>query len=90
MEIVTPKEFMGDIIGDITAKRGHIESIDTHDATCIIVARIPLAEIFGYATALRSMTQGRATHTIEFSTYQEIPASQTKEVVEKAGMTRYA
>ncbi len=90
MEIVTPKEFMGDIIGDITAKRGHIEAIETHESTCIIEARIPLAGIFGYATALRSMTQGRATHTVEFSTYQEIPASQTKEVIEKAGMTKYA
>jgi elongation factor G len=90
MEVVTPKEFLGDIIGDITSRRAHIESIETHGDFCIIQALIPLAETFGYATALRSQTQGRASHTLEFHSYQEIPASLSKEVAERAGMARYA
>jgi elongation factor G len=90
MEIVTPKEFMGDIIGDVTSRRGHIGSIDTQEVICIIQARIPLAETFGYATTLRSMTQGRAGHSLEFDGYQQIPASLAKEVIEKAGTTKYA
>jgi len=90
MEVVTPKEFLGDIIGDVTSRRGHIESIETHGETCIIQALIPLAETFGYATALRSQTQGRASHTLEFHSYQQIPESLMKEVVDKTGMARYA
>ena len=85
MEIVTPKEFLGDIIGDVTSRRAHIESIETHGDICIIQALIPLAETFGYATNLRSQTQGRASHTLEFNSYQEIPASLVKEVVERTG-----
>ncbi len=85
MEIVTPKEFLGDIIGDVTSRRAHIESIETHGDICIVQALIPLAETFGYATNLRSQTQGRASHTLEFNSYQEIPASIVKEVVERTG-----
>lgn len=87
MEIVTPKEFLGDIIGDVTSRRAHIESIETHGDTCIVQALIPLAETFGYATNLRSQTQGRASHTLEFHSYQEIPASLVKEVAERIGPT---
>ena len=90
MEVVTPKEYLGDIIGDVTSRRGHIESIETHGEICIIQALIPLAETFGYATSLRSQTQGRASHTLEFHSYQEIPASILKEVVDKTGMAKYA
>jgi elongation factor G len=90
MEVVTPKEFLGDIIGDVTSRRGHIESIETHGDICIIQALIPLAETFGYATTLRSQTQGRASHTLEFHSYQEIPTSLTKEVAEKTGLAKYA
>lgn len=90
MEVVTPQEFLGDIIGDVTCRRGHIESIETHGDISIIQALIPLSETFGYATALRSQTQGRASHTLEFHSYQEIPASLTKEVAEKAGLAKYA
>jgi elongation factor G len=90
MEIVTPKEFLGDIIGDVTSRRGHIESIETHGDICIIQALIPLAETFGYATTLRSQTQGWASHTLEFHSYQEIPASLTKEVAERTGLAKYA
>jgi elongation factor G len=90
MEVVTPKEFLGDIIGDVTSRRGHIEAIETHGDICIIQALIPLAETFGYATTLRSQTQGRASHTLEFHSYQEIPASLTKEVAERTGLAKYA
>jgi len=90
MEIVTPKEFMGDIIGDVTSRRGHISSIDTQEVICIIQARIPLAETFGYATTLRSMTQGRAGHSLEFDGYQQVPVSLTKDIIEKAGTKNYA
>ncbi len=89
LEVVTPKEFMGDVIGDISSKRGHIEAIDNQQSICIIQALIPLSETFGYTTNLRSQTQGRATHTLEFNSYQEIPVSLAKEVIEKAGTTDY-
>jgi elongation factor G len=90
MEVVTPKEFMGDIIGDISSKRGHIEAIDTHGEMCIIQALIPLSETFGYATNIRSLTQGRATHILEFNSYQEIPTELLKDVVNKTGIAGYA
>jgi elongation factor G len=90
MEVISPKEFMGDIIGDVSAKRGHIESIETHSEMCIIQALIPLSETFGYATNLRSQTQGRANHILEFNSYQEIPGSLVKEVVERTGLAKYA
>jgi len=89
LEVVSPKEFMGDVIGDISSKRGHIESIDNQRDTVIVQALIPLSETFGYTTSLRSQTQGRATHTLEFNSYQEIPAFLAKEVIEKAGTTDY-
>jgi len=75
LEVVTPASFMGDVIGDINARRGHIEGIETHGETCVIHCFVPLAESFGYATALRSLTQGRATYSMEFHQYSEVPAS---------------
>ncbi len=72
--VVTPEQFLGDVIGDLNSKRGHIEEIETCDGTCAIHAFIPLAETFGYTTSLRSLTQGRATHSMEFYQYQELPA----------------
>ena len=86
MEVITPKEFMGDIIGDVSSRRAHIESIETHGEMCIIQTLIPLSETFGYATSLRSQTQGRANHTLEFNSYQEIPAFLLKELTDKTGI----
>ena len=83
MEVITPKEYMGDIIGDITAKRGHIDAIEDHAAMTIIQAFIPLSETFGYSTTVRSMTQGRASHTLEFNSYQQVPTFIAKELTEK-------
>jgi len=74
LEVVTPEEFLGDIIGDLNSRRGRIEAINTRGEICAIHAFIPLAETFGYTTAIRSLTQGRATHSIEFYQYQELPA----------------
>ncbi|MDP2952018.1 MAG: elongation factor G, partial [Chloroflexota bacterium] len=73
LEVVTPNEFLGDIIGDLNARRGHIDSIEGLGQFQIVRCYIPLAETFGYATDLRSMSQGRATHTMEFHQYQEMP-----------------
>jgi elongation factor G len=90
LEVVTPKEFLGDIIGDLSARRGRIELIETHAETCIIQALLPLAETFGYATSLRSQTQGRATHSLEFSSYQELPNEVAEKIRDTAGLVNYA
>ena len=74
LEVVTPEQFLGDIIGDLNSRRGHIESIETREVMSVIRALVPLAETFGYTTTLRSLTQGRATHSMEFYRYQELPA----------------
>ena len=72
--VVTPGEFLGDIIDDLTSRRGHINSIETEAEMLTISSLMPLAETFGYTTAIRSLTQGRATHSMEFYCYQELPA----------------
>ena len=74
LEVVTPEKFLGDIIGDLNSRRGRIEAIETHEQMCTIHSFIPLAETFGYATSLRSLTEGRATHSMEFYRYQVVPA----------------
>ena len=83
LEVVTPEKFLGDIIGDLNAKRGHIETIDTQGDTFIVHCYIPLSETFGYATRLRSLTQGRATHSMEFARYQELPGDLANKISEK-------
>jgi len=90
LEVVTPKEFLGDIIGDVSARRGHITLIETHGETCVIQALVPLAETFGYATSLRSETQGRATHSLEFHSYRELPGGLVDQVTDRAGAVRHA
>jgi elongation factor G len=84
LEIVVPEQFLGDIMGDLTSRRGHIESIGIRDDMAVIRALVPLAEVFGYATGLRSLTQGRATHSLEFNRYQELPADMTDQITSKA------
>ncbi len=86
VEAVTPEEFMGDVTGDLSAKRGVIEEIsDRTGGVKVINATVPLASMFGYATTLRSMTQGRASYTMEFSHYEEVPKNVAEEVIgEKA------
>jgi elongation factor G len=84
LEVVTPEQFMGDIIGDLNARRGHIGKIDPQGDSFIIHCLIPMAESFGYATSLRSLTQGRATHSLEFNSYEQLPPDKTEEIIEKA------
>ncbi len=81
-EIITPEEFMGDVMGDVTSRRGRIERIDDRSGMKAIRVLVPLAELFGYATELRSRTQGRASHTpMQLFAYQEVPANISKEIV---------
>jgi elongation factor G len=75
LEVVMPAQFLGDVIGDLNSRRGHVEGIETHGETCVVRALVPLAETFGYATILRSLSQGRATYSLEFHCYRELPAS---------------
>ena len=81
IEVVTPEDYMGDVISDLTARRGKIERMDQRGPNQAIRALVPLAEMFGYATELRSRTQGRATYTMQFHSYQEVPAGIAKEIV---------
>jgi len=80
---ITPEEYMGDVMGDLNRRRGLVSGMEDSPAGKEIHAEVPLAEMFGYATDLRSMTQGRATYTMEFSRYCEAPASVAKEIIEK-------
>ncbi len=89
LEVLTPEKFLGDLIGDLNSKRGHIESIDTQGEVYVIHCLIPLAEVFGYATRLRSLTQGRATHSMEFSRYKQLPADLAEQISEKTVGGRY-
>jgi elongation factor G len=83
LEIVTPSQFMGDVIGDLNARRGRVEGIETHGETCVIRSFVPLSDTFGYATSLRSMSQGRATYSLQFHHYQALPANIIDQVTGK-------
>ena len=84
VEVVTPEDYMGDVMGDLNRRRGMIQGMDESPAGKVINAEVPLAEMFGYATDLRSATQGRATYTMEFDKYAEAPASVAEEIIKKA------
>jgi len=84
VEVVLPEEYMGDVIGDLNSRRGRIEGMEARPGTQIINAFVPLAMMFGYATDLRSRTQGRATYTMHFSHYEEVPKLIAEEIVAKA------
>jgi elongation factor G len=83
IEVVTPEDFLGDILGDLTARRGQIAGIEMLGSVKIIRCFVPLAETFGFATDLRSMSQGRATHSMEFNRYEELPQTLSEQVVAK-------
>jgi elongation factor G len=83
VEVVTPEEFMGDVIGDLSSRRGRIQKIEARGNTQVIDSHVPLALMFGYATDLRSKTQGRATYTMQFGHYEPAPLSVSEEVVAK-------
>jgi elongation factor G len=82
VEVVTPEEFLGDVIGDLSRRRGKVEGQEPRGNAVAIQARVPLGEMFGYATDLRSSTQGRATFTMQFERYEEVPASIAEQITE--------
>ena len=84
VEVVLPEEYMGDVIGDLNSRRGRIEGMEARPGTQIIKSVVPLAMMFGYATDLRSRTQGRATYTMHFSHYEEVPKQIADEIIAKA------
>ena len=84
VEVTMPEEFMGDVIGDLNSRRGQIEGMDPRGSTQVVRAAVPLAEMFGYATDLRSMTQGRASYSMELSHYAEVPPNLAAELVAKS------
>jgi elongation factor G len=84
VEVTMPEEFMGDVIGNLNARRGQIEGIDERSSSRVVRALVPLAEMFGYATELRSMTQGRATYSMELDRYAEVPNSIATELIAKS------
>ena len=73
VEVVTPEDYMGDVIGDLNRRRGQIQGMEDTPAGKTVTAEVPLSEMFGYATNVRSMSQGRATFTMEFAKYMEVP-----------------
>jgi len=83
VEVVTPEDYMGDVIGDLNRRRGQIMSMDDTPAGKTVTAEVPLAEMFQYATTVRSMSQGRATFTMEFSKYMEVPAAIAEDIIKK-------
>ena len=85
LEVVTPEDYMGDIVGDLNRRRGQIVDMDSRGNARIVKAKVPLAEQFGYVTVLRTLSSGRATSTMEFSEYAEVPANIAQEVISKQG-----
>jgi len=83
LEVVTPEQFLGDIIGDLSARRAQIEGVESRDELRVIHCLVPMAEVFGYITQLRSLSQGRAINSLEFDHYQELPAALTEQVFYK-------
>jgi elongation factor G len=83
VEVITPEEYLGDVMGDLNSRRGKIEGFSARKDAQIIKATVPLSEMFGYATIMRSMTQGRAIYTMQFSHYLEVPKSIADEIAEK-------
>ena len=83
VEVVVPEEYMGDIIGDLTSRRGHIQSMEARGGSQVINSRVPLSEMFGYATDMRSRTQGRGSYSMHFDRYEPAPASVSEEVIAK-------
>jgi elongation factor G len=83
VEVVTPEDFLGDVIGDLSRRRGRIEGQDRRGNALAVSGLVPLSEMFGYATDVRSMTQGRATYTMQFEKYDEVPANVATKVIEE-------
>ncbi len=85
VDVVTPEEFLGEVIGDLNSRRGRVVGVEARAAAQIVRSEVPLSEMFGYATDLRSATQGRATHTMQFSRYEPVPTSIAEEIATRMG-----
>ncbi len=85
LEVITPGDFIGEVSGDLSSRRGKITRLEPQNGVQVIEANVPLAEMFGYATQLRSSTQGRATFTMQFSRYERVPTAIAEEVITQAG-----
>ena len=83
IEVLTPEQYMGDIVGDLNRRRGQMEGMDTRAGAQVIKAKLPLSEMFGYVTTLRTLSSGRASSTMEFSHYAETPRNIAEEVIAK-------
>ena len=83
VEVVTPEDYMGDVVGDLNRRRGMISGMDENPAGKVVRAEVPLSEMFGYSTDVRSATQGRATYTMEFSDYAEVPAKVAERIINR-------
>jgi len=81
VEVVTPQDYMGDIIGDLSSRRGKVGAMTDRAGAQVIAASVPLGEMFGYATSLRSLSQGRAVYTMQFAQNEEVPARKAEEIV---------
>jgi elongation factor G len=84
LEVVTPEENMGDVVGDLNRRRGQVNSMDDRAGAKVVKANVPLSEMFGYVTTLRTLSSGRATSSMEFSHYAETPSNIAEEVITKA------
>jgi elongation factor G len=84
VEVVTPEEFLGDVMGNLNSRRGRIEEMNPMGNATTIRAMVPLSEMFGYATDVRSMTQGRATYPMQFARYEEVPRNLAEEIMAKS------
>jgi len=83
VEVETPEDFMGNVVGDLSSRRGMIQGMEDQGGINLVKAEVPLAEMFGYSTTLRSLSQGRATYTMEFKHYSEAPKSVAEAVINK-------
>ena len=83
VEVITPEDFMGDVIGDLNSRRGQIQAMDERSGARVVRALVPLSEMFGYVGDPRSRTQGRASYSMEFDSYAEVPANVAKEIIAK-------
>ena len=81
LEVLTPEENMGDIVGDLNRRRGQVNSMDDRAGSKVVKAEVPLSEMFGYVTSLRTLSSGRATSTMEFAHYAETPSSISEDVI---------
>jgi len=83
VEVVTPADYMGDVMGDLSSRRGKIQGMDQRNDAQVITAMVPLSEMFGYSTNLRSMSQGRAVYSMQFAHYEEVPKTKAEEIIAK-------